>query len=100
LLLRAMKLLSHDPFRRYSDGRVRIPALHAIEDTPALHPLPESTMRGRKPSFTIQLPPAHLQELEHWLRSTNRKHGLVPRARLLVLLHHGHTLKDAARTAL
>ncbi len=56
-------------------------------------------MRGRKPSFTIQLPAAHLQELEHWLRSTNLKHGLVRRARLLVLLHHGHTLKDAARTA-
>jgi hypothetical protein len=56
-------------------------------------------MRGRKPSFTIQLPPAHLLELEHWLRSTNLKHGLVRRARLLVLLHHGHTLKDAARTA-
>jgi len=56
-------------------------------------------MRGRKPSFTIQLPPAHLQELEHWLRSTNLKHGLVRRARLLVLLHHGHTLKDAAGTA-
>jgi hypothetical protein len=56
-------------------------------------------MRGRKPSFTIQLPTAHLLELEHWLRSTNLKHGLVRRARLLVLLHHGHTLKDAARTA-
>ena len=56
-------------------------------------------MRGRKPSFTIQLPTAHLQELEHWLRSTNLKHGLARRARLLLLLHHGHTLKDAARTA-
>lgn len=56
-------------------------------------------MRGRKLSFTIQLPAAHLQELEHWLRSTNLKQGLARRARLLVLLHHGHTLKDAARTA-
>ena len=56
-------------------------------------------MRGRKPSFTIQLPAAPLQELEHWLRSTNLKQGLARRARLLVLLHHGHTLKDAARTA-
>jgi hypothetical protein len=55
-------------------------------------------MRGRKPSFTIQLPAAHLQELEHWLRSTKLTHGLVRRARLL-LLHHGHTLKDAAGTA-
>lgn len=56
-------------------------------------------MRGRKPSFTIQLPAAHLQELEHWLRSTNLKQGLARRARLLLLLHHGHPLKDAARTA-
>lgn len=56
-------------------------------------------MPGRKPSFTTQLPPDHLQELEHWLRSTNLKHGLARRARLLVLLHHGQTLKDAARTA-
>lgn len=56
-------------------------------------------MRGRKPSFTIQLPTTHLQELEHWLRSTNLKHGLARRARVLLLLHHGHTLKDAARTA-
>ena len=56
-------------------------------------------MRGREPSFTIQLPAAHHQELEHWFRSTNRKHGLTRRARLLLLLHHGHTLTDAARTA-
>jgi Helix-turn-helix domain len=56
-------------------------------------------MRGRKPSFTIQLSAGHLQELEHWLRSTSLKHGLARRARLLLLLHHGHTLKEAARTA-
>lgn len=56
-------------------------------------------MRGRKPSFSIQLPAPHLQELEHWLRSTNLKQGLARRARLLLLLHHGQTLKDAARTA-
>jgi Helix-turn-helix domain len=56
-------------------------------------------MRGRKPSFPVQLPAAHLQELERWLRSTNLKQGLARRARLLLLLHHGHTLKEAARTA-
>jgi Helix-turn-helix domain len=56
-------------------------------------------MRGRKPSFTIRLPAAHLQELEHWLRSTTLQHGLARRARLLLLLHQGHTLKDAACTA-
>jgi hypothetical protein len=56
-------------------------------------------MRGRKPSFSIPLSAAHLQELERWLRSTNVKQGLARRARLLLLLHHGHTLKDAARTA-
>ena len=56
-------------------------------------------MRGRKPSFTIQLPAAHLQELEHWRRSTNLKQGLARRARLLLLLQHGHPLKEAARSA-
>lgn len=56
-------------------------------------------MRGRKTSFTIQLSAAHLQELEHWLRSTNLKQGLARRARLLLLLHQRHPLKDAARTA-
>ena len=56
-------------------------------------------MRGRKTSFTIQLSPAHLQELERWLRSTTLKQGLARRARLLLLLHHGHTLKAAAQIA-
>jgi leucine-zipper of insertion element IS481 len=56
-------------------------------------------MRGRKTSLVTQLPAHHLQELEHWLRSTNLKQGLARRARLLVLLHQRHTLKDAARTA-
>jgi len=56
-------------------------------------------MRGRKTLFTIQLPPAHVQELEHWLRSTNLKQGLARRARLLLLLHHGQTLKAAAQLA-
>jgi hypothetical protein len=56
-------------------------------------------MRGRKPSFVIQLPLAHRQELERWLRSTNLKQGLARRARLLLLLHQGHTFQEAARTA-
>jgi hypothetical protein len=56
-------------------------------------------MRGRKPSFTIQLSATHRQELEHWRRSTTLKQGLARRAHVLLLLHHGHTLKDAARTA-
>ena len=56
-------------------------------------------MRGRKPTFSVQLAPAHLQELERWLRATNVKQGLARRARVLLLLHQGRTLKDAARTA-
>ena len=56
-------------------------------------------MRGRKTSFTIQLSAARLQELEGWLRSTTLKQGLARRARLLLLLHQGHTLKGAAQTA-
>ena len=56
-------------------------------------------MRGRKPSFVVQLPPAHQEELERWLRSTNLKQGLARRARLLLLLHQGATFKAAAQTA-
>jgi transposase len=56
-------------------------------------------MRGRKTSFTIQLPAAHLHQLERWLRSTNVKQGLARRARVLLLLHRGQTLKAAAQTA-
>jgi Helix-turn-helix domain len=56
-------------------------------------------MRGRKPSFAVELSAAQRQELERWLRSTNLKHGLARRARVLLLLHRGHTVKDAARTA-
>jgi hypothetical protein len=56
-------------------------------------------MRGRKPSFTIHLPAPDLQELERWLRSTTLQQGLARRARLLLLLHQGQTLKAAAHTA-
>jgi len=57
-------------------------------------------MRGRKPSFSIQLSTSHRQELERWLRSTTLQQGLARRARLLLLLHEGgRTLKDAAQTA-
>ena len=56
-------------------------------------------MRGRKPSFPVQRPAARLKEREHWHRSTTLRHGLVRRARVLVLLQRGHTLKDAARRA-
>jgi transposase len=40
-----------------------------------------------------------LQQLEHWLRSTSVKQGLARRARLLLLLHRGQTLKAAAQIA-
>jgi transposase len=56
-------------------------------------------MRGRKPSFRIQLPAAHLQEFERWLRSTTLQQGLARRARLLLLLNQGQTLKAAAHVA-
>src|SRR5262245_10283875 len=56
-------------------------------------------MRDRKTTFTIQLPPSHQEELERWLRCTNLKAGLARRARVLLLLHHKHPLKEAARIA-
>ena len=55
-------------------------------------------MRGRKPSFTIQLTASEVQEFQHWLRSTNLKRGLAKRARMLLLLHQGQTLKQTAQT--
>lgn len=56
-------------------------------------------MRGRKLSVTVRLFPREQQELEHWLRSPTLRHGLARRGRLLLLLHQGHSLTAAARTA-
>jgi Helix-turn-helix domain len=56
-------------------------------------------MRGRKPSFTVELSPAQRADLERWQRSTTVSAGLVRRARVLLLLADGQSLKNAASIA-
>jgi hypothetical protein len=56
-------------------------------------------MRGRKTSFLVELSPAQRADLERWQRSTTVSVGLARRARVLLLLADGHSLKSAASTA-
>ena len=56
-------------------------------------------MRGRKRSFVVELSPAQRADLERWQRSTTVALGVARRARVLLLLADGQSLKDAARTA-
>jgi hypothetical protein len=56
-------------------------------------------MRGRKTTFTVELSPAQRADLEHWQRSTTVSVGLARRARVLLLLAEGQSLKNAARIA-
>lgn len=56
-------------------------------------------MRGRKRSFVVEFSPEQQADLERWQRSTTVSVGLARRARVLLLLAEGRSLKDAARTA-
>jgi hypothetical protein len=56
-------------------------------------------MRGRKTLFSVQLSPVQRAELERWQRSTTVSVGLARRARVLLLLAAGHSLKNAAHIA-
>jgi hypothetical protein len=56
-------------------------------------------MRGRKTSFSVELSPAQRADLERWQRSTTVSAGLVRRARVLLLLAEGQSLKSAAGIA-
>src|SRR4051794_4058298 len=56
-------------------------------------------MRGRKRSFVVELSPAQRADLERWQRSTTVALGLARRARVLLLLADGQSLKDSARIA-
>ena len=55
-------------------------------------------MRGRKTSFALDIQPPQRLELESLTRSTVRAAGIVRRARLILLLDEGQTLKAAAAT--
>jgi hypothetical protein len=56
-------------------------------------------MRGRKTSFSVELSPAQRADLERWQRSTTGSVGLARRARVLLLLAEGQSLKSAATVA-
>jgi len=51
-------------------------------------------MRGRKLSFSIVLSDDERATLRHWLRSTSTPSGLSARARAVLLLAEGVSLKD------
>ena len=56
-------------------------------------------MRGRKSALIILLTEAEYQQLQGWLRSTTTPVGLVRRATVVLAVHNGQTIKEAARTA-
>jgi len=56
-------------------------------------------MRGRKRSFVVELSPTQRADLERWQRSTTVSLGLARRARVLLLLADGRSLKDTASIA-
>lgn len=56
-------------------------------------------MRGRKSALVVRLTDAEFQQLRAWSRSTTTAVGLVRRANVLLGLHQGRTIKDAARNA-
>lgn len=56
-------------------------------------------MRGRKKTFALELTDSQRAELQRWLRHTTLPAGLVRRARVILLLSEGHSVKDAAQTA-
>jgi Helix-turn-helix domain len=53
-------------------------------------------MRGRKPSFSLEVTDNQRADLLRWQRSTTCPAGLARRGRLILLLHDGHCLTEAA----
>jgi helix-turn-helix protein len=56
-------------------------------------------MRGRKPSFSLEVSDAQRATLQRWLRCPTQAAGLVRRARLILLLSAGQSVTAAAQTA-
>lgn len=56
-------------------------------------------MRGRKRSFSVELSVTGRADLQRWQRSTTVSVGLARRARIVLLLADGRSLKDAASIA-
>jgi len=61
-------------------------------------PTPGVPLRGRKKSFSLELTVAQRTELQHWQRSTTVPAGRARRARVLLLLDAGLSVKAAAQT--
>jgi len=56
-------------------------------------------MRGRKRLFSVELSSTQRADLDRWQRSTTVSVGLAKRARVLLLLADGQSLKGAASIA-
>ncbi len=56
-------------------------------------------MRGRKTAFVLLVTDAELQQLGTWSRSTTMAVGLVRRANVILGVHRGLSVKEAARQA-
>jgi len=61
--------------------------------------LERNAMRGRKSALVVLLTDAELQQLGAWSRSTTTAVGLVRRANVILGLHRGLSVKEAARNA-
>jgi hypothetical protein len=58
-----------------------------------------NAMRGRKTALVLLLTDAELQQLGAWSRSLTTAVGVVRRANVILGVHHGLTIKEAARQA-
>ena len=56
-------------------------------------------MRGRKSALVVLLTEVEYQQLTTWSRSTTTAVGLVRRANVILGLHQGMSIKEAARGA-
>jgi Helix-turn-helix domain len=56
-------------------------------------------MQGRKTSLVVHLTAEQQAELEHWQRSPTLQAGMARRGRLILLMHQGNSLSNAARLA-
>jgi len=54
-------------------------------------------MRGRKTGLVVELSEVHRLELERWQRSTTLSVGVARRARVVLMVHEGHSFAEVAR---
>lgn len=61
-----------------------------------IHGSKEAILQGRKTSFVVELSTEQRWELERWQRSGTMRSALVKRARVVLLLDQGRTVKAIA----